>query len=98
MSDHRDAPDPRTDSTDLYVFQAPGGADRSVLVMNINPDASALECSFDPAASYELKIDSDGDLEADVAFHFLFASSDRGDTATVYRSPGAAARGDRSAR
>lgn len=52
MSDHRDAPDPRTDSTDLYVFQAPGGGDRSMLVMNINPDASALECSFDPAASY----------------------------------------------
>jgi hypothetical protein len=92
LSDHRDAPDPRTDITDLYVFQAPGGGDRSVLVLNINPDASALESSFDPDASYELKIDTDGDLEADVAFHVLFASSDRGDTATVYRSTGTAAR------
>lgn len=90
----RDALDPRTDITDLYVFQAPGGGDRSVLVLNVNPDASALESCFDPVASYELKIDTDGDFEADVAFHVLFASSsDRGSTAAVYRSTGAAARG-----
>ena len=75
MSDHRDTPDPRTDITDLHVSPAPGGGDRSVLVLNINPDASALEPSFDPDASYELKIDTDGDFEADVAFHVLFASS-----------------------
>jgi hypothetical protein len=68
VSDHRDTPDPRTDITDLDVFPAPGGGDRSVLVLNINPDASALEPSFDPDASYELKIDTDGDFEADVAF------------------------------
>ncbi|HEY5486924.1 MAG TPA: DUF4331 family protein [Candidatus Limnocylindrales bacterium] len=94
MSDHRDTPDPRTDIADLYVFRAPGGGDQSVLVLNINPDASALESSFDPVASYELKIDTDGDLEADVAFHVIFASSsDGGSTATVYRSTGAVARG-----
>jgi hypothetical protein len=94
VADHRDTPDPRTDITDLYVFRAPGGGDRSVLVLNFNPDAFALEPSFDPVASYELKIDTDGDLEADVAFHVIFASSpDRGSTATVYRSTGAAARG-----
>jgi len=50
VSDHRDTPDQRTDITDLYVFRAPRGGDRSVLVLNINPDASALESSFDPAA------------------------------------------------
>jgi len=64
-----------------------------VLVLNINPDASALETSFDPLASHELRIDTDGDLEADVAFHVLFGwSSDRGSAATVHRSTGAAAR------
>lgn len=94
MSDHFDTEDSRTDITDLYLFHAPAGGDRSVLVLDINPDASALEDSFDPAASYELKIDTDGDLEADVAFHVLFASSpDGGATATVYRSTDAAARG-----
>lgn len=83
-----------TDITDFYVFQAPGSRDRSVLVLNINPDASALESSFDPAARYELKIDTDGDFEADVAFHVVFASSsDRRSTATVYRSTGVVARG-----
>ena len=60
MPDHRDTPDPRTDITDLYVFQAPGEDDRSVFVLNINPDASALQASFDPAASYELKVCVDG--------------------------------------
>ncbi|HEV2006682.1 MAG TPA: DUF4331 family protein [Candidatus Limnocylindrales bacterium] len=92
MSDHFDTADSRTDITDLYVFPAPRRGDRSVLVLDINPDASALEDSFDPAASYEIKIDTDGDLEADVAFHFLFASSAGGATANVYRATEAAAR------
>ena len=93
MSDHFDTEDSRTDITDLYVFPSPQGGGRSVLVLDINPDASTLEVSFDPAASYELKIDTDGDLEADVAFHILFASSAHGEaTATVYKALGAAAR------
>ena len=94
MSDHNDSPDPRTDITDLYVFPAPGGGDRSVLVLCINPKASASEPGFDSAASYELKIDTDSDLEAGVCFHVLFASSPEGaSTATLYRSTGEAARG-----
>jgi hypothetical protein len=94
LSDHFDTEDSRTDITDLYVFSSPIGADRSVLILDINPDASALEVSFDPAASYELKIDTDGDLEADVAFHVLFASSSDGEaTATVYRATASSARG-----
>jgi hypothetical protein len=93
LSDHFDTEDSRTDITDLYVFPSPQGGDRSVLILDINPDASALEVSFDPAASYELKIDTDGDLEAEVAFHILFASSAHGGaTATVYRASDAAAR------
>jgi Domain of unknown function (DUF4331) len=93
MSDHFDTEDSRTDLTDLYVFPAAPGDDRSVLILNFNPEASASEVSFDPAASYEIKIDTDGDLEADVAFHVLFASlSDREASATVYRATGAAAR------
>jgi hypothetical protein len=94
LSDHFDNEDSRTDITDLYVFPSPQGGDRSVLILDINPDASAPEVSFDPAASYELKIDTDGDLEAEVAFHILFASSSDGEaTATVYRATAGAARG-----
>ena len=94
MADHSDAPDPRTDITDLYVFRSPLGNAQTVLILNINPDATALTASFDPTATYELKIDTDGDLEADVAFHVVFATDSRGGhTATVYRSTGPAAQG-----
>lgn len=94
MSDHFDAEDSRTDICDLYIFSSPADRGRSVLILDFNPDASALEFSFDPAASYELKIDTDADLEADVAFHVLFAASaDSQGTATVYRATAAMARG-----
>lgn len=93
MSDHFDTEDSRTDLTDLYIFPAAPGDDRSVLILNFNPEASAGEVSFDPVASYEIKIDTDGDLEADVAFHVVFAApSDREAWATVYRATGAEAR------
>jgi len=72
MSDHFDTEDSRTDLTDLYIFPAASGEAPSVLILDFNPEAVADEVSFDPAASYEIKIDTDGDLEADVAFHVLF--------------------------
>jgi len=94
MSDHFDTEDSRTDLCDLYLFPSPTHADRSVLILDVNPEATADEVSFDPAASYEIKIDSDGDLEADIAFHVLFASSaEGGASATVYRATGPSARG-----
>ena len=94
MSDHFDTEDSRTDLTDLYLFPSTSDSDRTVLILDINPDASALEVPFDPAASYEIKIDTDGDLEPDLAFHVLFAATADGDaTATVYRATDAAARG-----
>jgi hypothetical protein len=94
VSDHFDTEDSRTDLTDLYLFPSTSDGDRTVLILDINPDASALEVCFDPAASYEVKIDIDGDLEPEIAFHVLFAASADGDaTANVYRATGAAARG-----
>ena len=63
-------------------------------MLNINPDASEPRSTVDPDASYELKIDTDGDFKADVAFHVLFDSKPDGEpTATVYRSTGRIARG-----
>jgi hypothetical protein len=94
VSDHFDTEDSRTDLTDLYLFPSTSDGDRTVLILDINPDASALEIPFDPAASYEVKIDIDGDLQPEIAFHVLFAASADGDaTANVYRATGAAARG-----
>jgi len=92
---HNDAPDldPRTDITDLYVFQKPGDPSKSILILNVNPEAPTRANTFDPQASYELKIDINGDFEAEIAFHVVFQTSESGEqTATVYRLTGPAAR------
>ena len=93
---HNDAPnlDPRTDITDLFVFQNPQNQTRSILILNVNPEAPTRADTFDPQASYELKIDNDDDFEAEIAFHVLFNTLENGEqTATVYRATGVAARG-----
>ena len=93
MSDHSDAPEPQTDITDLFAFQKPGDPGRSILALNVNPRAPTRAATFDPEASYELKIDTDGDAEAEIAFHVRFAPAGDGrQVATVYRATGAAAR------
>lgn len=92
---HNDAPnlDPRTDITDLYIFQNPGDSTRAIVILNVNPEAPTHAHAFDPQASYEFKIDTNGDFEAEVAFHVLFKSIDEGQqTATVYRATDASAR------
>lgn len=89
---HNDTPDldPRTDIADLYVFQKPGDPSKSILILNVNPEARAS--AFDPQASYELKIDTNGDFEAEIAFHILFTPpQDRQQLATLYRAEGLAA-------
>ncbi|MBA3235716.1 MAG: DUF4331 family protein [Chloroflexi bacterium] len=91
MSDHFDASDPRTDICDLYVFPA-DGMDKSVLVLDVNSEPSS-EVNIDPAASHEIKIDTDGDHLPDVAFHVLFDVRGGETRADVYRSTGAAAQG-----
>lgn len=92
MSDHFDTEDSRTDLTDLYIFPSAERAHHTVLILDFGPEAIAGELSFDPAASYEIKIDSDGDFEADVAFHVLFSTQSSGPTAAVYRAAGMTAR------
>jgi hypothetical protein len=91
VSDHFDTDDPRTDLTDLYAFPAsvPG---RTVLVLDFNPEPADQDVPFDPTASYELKIDTDGDAQADVAFGVVFSSASGRATATVYRSTESLAR------
>lgn len=91
MSDHFDTNDPLTDLTDLYAFPA-SAVGRTVLVVDFNPEPAAQDVPFDTAASYELKIDTDGDAEPDVAFHVIFSPSSGGATATLYRSTGSLAR------
>lgn len=94
MADHLDAPgltppggDPSIDVTDVYAFQKPGDASKSILMMNVNP--LALSPAFQSNALYELKVDTNGDALADVAFRIRFSPLMGGaQTATVRRATG----------
>jgi hypothetical protein len=110
MSHHYSGPDfgfphgdARLDFTDLYAFPKPGEAGKSILIINVHPSASenppgpTTEEPFAPEALYELKIDTDGDAIADIAYRVRFSPFEGGaQTAIVRRidGPQAAGTGD----
>lgn len=102
MADHLDAPglkspamDAKIDITDVYAFQSPADATRSVLIMNVNPLAPTLANSFEDGAIYELKVDTNGDAVAEISFKITFSPLTNGtQNATVRRATGADAAGD----
>src|ERR1700722_15979216 len=107
MSHHYSGPDfgfphgdARLDFTDLYAFPKPGDAGKSILIMNVHPSAGVnppgptTDVAFLPQAIYELRIDTNGDNVADIAYRVHFASSEDGaQTATLRRAEGAQAAG-----
>jgi hypothetical protein len=107
MSHHYSGPnfgfphgDARLDFTDLYAFPKPGDPGKSILIMNAHPSASANPPGpttaepFATKALYELKIDTDGDAVADIAYRVRFSSSKAGvQTATLRCVEGAQAAG-----
>ena len=107
MSHHYSGPDfgfphgdPRLDLTDVYAFPKPDGADKSILIMNVHPSAvvnppgPTTREPFSPEALYELKIDTNGDAVADIAYRVRVSSSEDGSqTATLRRVEGAEAAG-----
>jgi hypothetical protein len=107
MSHHYSGPDfgfphgdARLDFTDLYAFPKPGDASKSILIMNVhpavgvNPPGPTTAVAFATEAIYELKIDTNGDAVADIAYRVRFKSSESGaQTATVRRVEGAQAAG-----
>ncbi len=92
--------DARVDHCDLFVFPAQATALRSVVVIDvhpsfgINPPGSTTSEPFAPEALYELKIDTNGDGVADVAFRTRFSTADGAQSATVRRVEGELAAGD----
>jgi hypothetical protein len=110
MSHHYSGPDfgfphgdARLDFTDLYAFPRPGDAAKSILIMDmhppvsVNPPGPTTAEPFATNAIYELKIDTNGDNVADIAYRVRFSSAKGGaQTATVRRADGAqaAATGD----
>jgi hypothetical protein len=107
MSHHYSGPDfgfphgdARLDLTDLYAFPKPGDAGKSILIMNVHPSASVnpprltTGAPFALEALYELKIDTDGDAAADIAYRVRFSASEGGKlTATLRRVEGIQAAG-----
>ena len=90
--------DARLDFADLYAFPKPGDPSKSILIMNVhpsvgvNPPGPTTAEPFAPEALYEIKIDTDGDSVADIAYQVRFESSeDRAQTATLRRMEGAQA-------
>jgi hypothetical protein len=107
MSHHYSGPDfgfphgdARVNFCDLYAFPKPGDTSSSILIMDVhpsvgvNPEGPTTTEPFAPEAIYELRIDTDGDLVANIAYRFRFSPSQNGaQTATVRRVEGADAAG-----
>src|SRR6185369_3970572 len=105
MSHHYSGPnfgfprgDARLDFTDLYAFPMPGDPSKSILIMdvhpsaNVNPPGPTPAEPFAPEALYELKIDTNGDLVADITYQLrVTASNDGAQTVTIRRLKGAQA-------
>src|ERR1700747_2111010 len=98
MSHHYSGPDfsfpggdARLDFTDLYAFPKPGDSSKSILIMNGHPSAGENPAGptttepFAPEALYELKIDTDGDAIADIAYRVRFSAFERGAHTAILR-------------
>jgi uncharacterized protein DUF4331 len=94
MADHLDAPgltapamDTRVDITDLYAFQKPDDASRSILILNVNPLAPMHAAEFRSDAVYQTLVDTNGDAAPEIIFQYTFsAKTSKGDQfATVLR-------------
>jgi hypothetical protein len=97
MSHHYSGPDygfpngdARLDLTDLYAFPKPGVPGKSILIMNVhpsmgvNPPGPTTDDPFAPNAVYELRIDTNGDAIADIAYRVYFVSSAAGSQAATF--------------
>lgn len=107
MSHHYSGPDfsfpsgdARVDLCDLFAFPKPGDASKSILIMDVhpsfgvNPPGPTTTEPFHPGAIYELKIDTNGDAVADIAYRFRFSpAADGGQTMAVRRVEGREATG-----
>jgi hypothetical protein len=107
MSHHYSGPDfgfphgnALLDFTDLYAFPKPGDASKSILIMNVHPSAGVnppgptTDAAFATEALYELKIDTNGDFVADIAYSVRITAGKGGaQTATLRRVEGAQAAG-----
>lgn len=87
--------DPRVNLTDLFAFPKRSDPSKSIVIMNmhpsfgLNPQGPTTTEPFAPEALYELRVDTNGDMVADIAYRTRFSPSVNGAvTATVRRAEG----------
>src|SRR5215470_6641131 len=81
-ADHRDGPifpnsavNGFQDINDMFIFQAPGNINNTVLIMNVQPFPGNLTpATFDPRMTFDLKIDNNGDAVEDITFRVTFGA------------------------
>jgi hypothetical protein len=82
-ADHRDGPRIAQNTTtlgnidinDVYIFRAPHGADRTVMIMTLSAAAGVVgPAHFHAGATYEFRIDNTGDAVSDVIFQVVFSA------------------------
>ena len=92
--------DARLDFTDLYAFQAPGNAGKTILIIDVNPYTTGISAmppflmkpEFHPDGVYRINVDHNGDAHADAAFTFVFSElKDGTQTGTAYYATGSQA-------
>lgn len=107
MSHHFSGPDfgfprgdARLDITDLFAFPKPGDNGKSIVIMDMHPSFSVAPPGstttepFAPEALYELKVDTNGDMIAEIAYRVRFSpAGDGAQTASVRRVEGSDAAG-----
>src|SRR3712207_1587759 len=79
-SSHREAPfistDPQADNTDVYAFVSPDRPDTVTIIANYiplqEPAGGPNFATFDPSVLYEIKVDNNGDGNADITYQFRF--------------------------
>ncbi|MGZ4942334.1 MAG: DUF4331 family protein, partial [Halobacteriota archaeon] len=92
--------DARLDFSDLFAFPKPGDPSKSIVIMDVhpsfglNPPGPTTAEPFAPEGLYELRVDTNGDFVADIAYRArFFRSGDNAMTATVRRAEGTEAAG-----
>ena len=98
--------DARLDFTDLFAFPKPMDFSKSIIIMNFHPSAiinpkkpfnqqePTVYEPFAPEGLYELRVDTNADMVADIAYRVRFLKSENSAmTATVCRAEGSEAVG-----
>ncbi len=98
-ADHLDGPmakhDGRLDITDVYAFQSPSNPAHTVLIMNVDPVAGVLSpTTFNTDATYDFKIDTNGDAKEDITYRLTFSAVKNGSqSVTLLRVPASGNKG-----